>query len=110
MSEGASTTPTSPMAGFSLPVAVGDHTQPANMAGNRAIMSMPAAGQEHFDPGAVYSNIEIHTQPANMASNGATTSMPTEGQDGIEKLDKLPHFDPGAVYTNMEVIQSHLQV
>ena len=115
-SEGASTTPTSPMAGFPSPVAVGDHSQPANMAGNGAIMSMPVASQEgvkkqdewaHFDPGAVYSNVEVYTQPANMASNGADMSV---SQEGIEKLDELANFDPGAVYTNIEVIQGHLQV
>ena len=115
-SEGASTTPTSPIVGFPSPVAVGNHSQPANMAGNGAIMSMPAAGQEgvekqnewaHYDPGAVYSNVEVYTQPANMASNGATTSV---GQEGREKLDELANFDPGAVYTNIEVIQGHLQV
>lgn len=116
MSEAAFITPTSPIAGFPSPVAVGDHSQPTNMAGNRAIMSIPAAGQErvekqnewaHFDPGAVYSNVEVYTQPANMASNGTDMSV---GQEGIEKLDELANFDPGAVYTNIEVIQGHLQV
>jgi len=110
-SEGASTTPTSPMARLPSHVTVGDHTQAANVAGNGAIMPMLAAGQAgvekqdewaHFDPGAVYSNIELHKPPANMAGNGL--SMSAAGQEGVEKLDEE------AYYSNIEVIQSHLQV